>query len=170
MKQTLSKKLGQQLKKYREEYSYSQEELADILKLSPKTISKYEINGIPGIDTVDEINKALEINLFDGYDAINNAGNEKSIKTNIIKFQNGSFVVEDLNGQMLNKKGKQLEKDGYLIKVLNLKDPKHSNNYNPLSYIKTEMDTLHLANRLMKATEDYSVKTIDGFWEIQKVY
>ncbi len=48
---------------------------------------------------------------------------------------NTSYVITDSDGYLLNKTGKFLKEQGYIIKVLNLNDTEHSNHYNPFDYV-----------------------------------
>ncbi len=51
---------------------------------------------------------------------------------------NTSYVITDQDGYLLNKTGKFLKEQGYIIKVLNLNDTEHSNHYNPFDYLYDE--------------------------------
>lgn len=48
---------------------------------------------------------------------------------------NTSYVITDPDGYLLNKTGKFLKEQGYIIKVLNLNDTEHSNHDNPFDYV-----------------------------------
>lgn len=48
---------------------------------------------------------------------------------------NTSYVITDQDGYLLNKTGKFLKEQSYIIKVLNLNDTEHSNHYNPFDYV-----------------------------------
>lgn len=48
---------------------------------------------------------------------------------------NTSYVITDRGGYLLNKTGKFLKEQGYIIKVLNLNDTEHSTHYNPFDYV-----------------------------------
>ena len=54
---------------------------------------------------------------------------------------NSSYVITDPKGTILPDVGTLLYKKGkYVIKILNLKDYSKSLHYNPLAYVKTELD------------------------------
>lgn len=55
-------------------------------------------------------------------------------KPNIMQL-NTSYVVTDPKGEILQSTGKMLEQAGYKLKVLNLIQMEHSNNYNPFAYV-----------------------------------
>ena len=74
----------------------------------------------------------------------------------------GSYVVTDPKGTILPDIGDLLLKGGYKIKVLNLKELDKSMHYNPLSYLKTELDVLKFANMLTTATKSADEK--EDFW------
>lgn len=55
-------------------------------------------------------------------------------KVNIMQM-NTSYVITDPKGEILASLGWMLEKAGYTVRVLNLIDMEHSNNYNPFHYV-----------------------------------
>ena len=68
---------------------------------------------------------------------IGGSGSGKSrfyVKPNMMQ-ANTSYVCTDPKGELLRSSGKMLERYGYKIKVFNLIDMLHSNNYNPFNYI-----------------------------------
>lgn len=68
---------------------------------------------------------------------IGGSGSGKSrfyVKPNIMQL-NTSYVVTDPKGELLRSCGKLLQKAGYEIRVFNLIDMSHSNNYNPFNYV-----------------------------------
>ena len=68
---------------------------------------------------------------------IGGSGSGKSrfyVKPNLMQ-ANTSYVCTDPKGELLRSTGKMLEHYGYKIKVFNLIDMSHSNNYNPFQYI-----------------------------------
>ena len=48
---------------------------------------------------------------------------------------NTSYVVTDPKGELLADTGKMLEEAGYKVRVFNLIEMEHSNNYNPFEYV-----------------------------------
>lgn len=68
---------------------------------------------------------------------IGGSGSGKSrfyVKPNIMQL-NTSYVVTDPKGELLRSCGRLLQKAGYEIRVFNLIDMAHSNNYNPFNYV-----------------------------------
>ena len=68
---------------------------------------------------------------------IGGSGSGKSrfyVKPNLMQ-ANTSYVCTDPKGELLRSTGKMLETYGYDIRVFNLIDMAHSNNYNPFEYI-----------------------------------
>ena len=80
------------------------------------------------------------------------AGTGKSrflMKPNVLQM-NASYVITDPSGEMIYSLGKPLKDHGYKIKIFNLSDMKHSNCYNPLSYIRDEAGVKMLIECLIK--------------------
>lgn len=76
---------------------------------------------------------------------------------------NSSYVITDPKGTILPEVGNMLEKVGkYDIKILNLKDLSESMHYNPLEYVRTELDIIKFANMLVEATKSADEKS--DFW------
>lgn len=55
-------------------------------------------------------------------------------KPNIMQL-NTSYVITDPKGEILQSTGKMLEEAGYVVRVFNLIQMEHSNNYNPFHYV-----------------------------------
>lgn len=99
-------------------------------------------------------------------------------KPNILS-ANGTIIVTDPKGELLNDCGYALKQKGYTIKVLNLDEKTNSNHYNPLMYIKElkgfndmlghdiqEDDVMTLINTLMANTKSEQIDSTSGdpFW------
>lgn len=56
------------------------------------------------------------------------------VKPNLMQC-NTSYVLTDPSGELLHSCGKMLERRGYEIRVFNIEDMSHSNNYNPFHYL-----------------------------------
>ena len=68
---------------------------------------------------------------------IGGSGTGKSrfyVKPNLMQL-NTSYVVTDPKGELLRSCGRLMKKAGYEIRVFNLIDMAHSNNYNPFNYV-----------------------------------
>ena len=103
---------------------------------------------------------------------IGGSGSGKSrfyVKPNMMQ-ANTSYVCTDPKGELLRSSGKMLEKYGYKIKVFNLIDMLHSNNYNPFNYIYdtdgkySTTAVIKMVNVLMKNTSKEGGGG-DQFWD-----
>ena len=102
---------------------------------------------------------------------IGGSGSGKSrfyVKPNIMQL-NTSYVVTDPKGELLRSCGKLLQKAGYEIRVFNLIDMAHSNNYNPFNYIYDKNGEVNktyvmkMVNCLMKNTKQEGSSGGDQF-------
>ena len=78
---------------------------------------------------------------------------------------NTSFVCLDPKGELLRDTGYLLEKEGYIIKVVDLINMSKSHCYNPFEYIKDDKDVLKLITNLIRNTTPKGSQTNDPFWE-----
>ena len=85
-------------------------------------------------------------------------------KPNIMQC-NTSFVTLDPKGEILRDTGYLLEKEGYVIKVMDLINMNKSHCYNPFEYIQDEKDVLKLITNLIRNTTPKGSQTNDPFWE-----
>ena len=104
---------------------------------------------------------------------IGGSGSGKSrfyVKPNIMQL-NTSYVVTDPKGELLRSCGKLLKKAGYEIRVFNLIDMSHSNNYNPFHYVYDKDGNVNktyvmkMVNCLMKNTKQEGASGGDQFWD-----
>lgn len=104
---------------------------------------------------------------------IGGSGSGKSrfyVKPNIMQL-NTSYVVTDPKGELLRSCGRLLKKAGYEIRVFNLIDMSHSNNYNPFNYIYdkdvniNKTYVMKMVNCLMKNTKQKGASGGDQFWD-----
>lgn len=57
-------KIGSQLKHFREKHKFTQKQLANILHVTPQTISKWELDkSYPGVDQLVELSQLYEISV-----------------------------------------------------------------------------------------------------------
>ena len=103
---------------------------------------------------------------------IGGSGSGKSrfyVKPNLMQ-ANTSYVCTDPKGELLRSTGKMLKHYGYKIKVFNLIDMAHSNNYNPFQYIYdvdgnySATAVIKMVNVLMKNTQKEGGDGGDQFW------
>ena len=85
-------------------------------------------------------------------------------KPNIMQC-NTSFVVLDPKGEILRSEGYMLEKEAYVIKVIDLIDMSKSHGYNPFHYIQSDKDILKLITNLIRNTTPKGSQSMDPFWE-----
>lgn len=79
-----------------------------------------------------------------------------------------SFVVTDPKGEILMKIGKYLTEQGYVIKVLNLKEQNRSFCFNPFRYIlhhKYEEQISNIVSSIMDSNNDKKTSNKEPFWE-----
>lgn len=104
---------------------------------------------------------------------IGGSGSGKSrfyVKPNLMQL-NTSYVVTDPKGELLRSCGRLMQKAGYEIRVFNLIDMSHSNNYNPFNYVYdvhgevNKTYVLKMINCLMKNTKQEGSSGGDQFWD-----
>ena len=78
---------------------------------------------------------------------------------------NTSYVCLDPKGELLRDIGYLLEKQGYVIKVVDLINMSKSHCYNPFEYIRDDKDVLKLINNLIRNTTPKGSQPSDPFWE-----
>jgi len=97
---------------------------------------------------------------------VGGAGTGKSrfvIKPNMLQM-NASYVITDPSGEMIRSLGRVLLNHGYKIKVFNISDMLHSNCYNPLKYIRSDVGVDMVIDCLINNTNGTN-KGGDDFWE-----
>lgn len=88
-------------------------------------------------------------------------------KPNIMQL-NTSYVITDPKGEILQSTGKMLQEAGYVVRVINLIEMQHSNNYNPFHYVFDHNGDLSqdnikkMVNVLFKSTKGEGEK--EDFW------
>ncbi|NLD19142.1 MAG: type IV secretory system conjugative DNA transfer family protein [Clostridiales bacterium] len=85
---------------------------------------------------------------------------------NLLQAQ-GSYIVLDPSGELLERTGAFLHSSGYKIKALNLDDMDDSFRYNPFEYIKTDDDVLRLCENIFRATVPKESHSNDPMWDNQ---
>lgn len=92
------------------------------------------------------------------------------VKPNLMQL-NTSYVVTDPKGELLRSCGQLMKDAGYEIRVFNLIDMEHSNNYNPFNYVYDKngeiSDTyvMKMIECLMKNTKQDGASGGDQFWD-----
>lgn len=89
------------------------------------------------------------------------------VKPNILNMT-GSFIITDPKGEILRDTGAFLEKNGYVIKVINFLDAegiRTSTRYNPFKYLRSETDVLKFVTNIFESTDDKNAMKGDPFWD-----
>lgn len=84
---------------------------------------------------------------------------------NVIKCTGESMVVCDPKGSTLKNAGKILKKNGYRVKVLDLKTPELSWGYNPFEYIRNEDDIYKMVELIFTANTPKDTRAQDPFFD-----
>ena len=75
------------------------------------------------------------------------------------------LFIHGPKGELVEKYGNYLQKNGYQIRVLNLKNMESSDRYNPFVYIRTEDDIPRLIMNIFKSVEPPDAQKGDPFWD-----
>lgn len=89
------------------------------------------------------------------------------VKPNILQMSS-SFIITDPKGDIFVDCAPFLEKMGYEIKMLDLRDTEgyqHSTRFNPFKYVREPVDLLVLINNLILNTTKKNMAPTDPFWE-----
>ena len=78
---------------------------------------------------------------------------------------NCSYVILDPKGEILRDTGELLEKEGYIVKVLDLINMQKSHCYNPFVYLRDDNDVQRLVTNLFKSTTPKGSQSNDPFWD-----
>lgn len=91
---------------------------------------------------------------------IGGSGSGKSASFTIPNILNmlGSYIITDPLGELYERTNEYLEKNGYEIKTINIKDSRHQYNYDPFNHINNDDDVNKLAEVLIGNEPD-------DFWE-----
>jgi len=84
------------------------------------------------------------------------SGSGKSFRfmmPNLLQASGCSYIITDPKGELLNKYGKYLEKQGYKVKVFNLDNMEHSCAFNPFMYLRDSKDVTKMVNAFMANTD-----------------
>ena len=76
-----------------------------------------------------------------------------------------SYVILDPKGEILRDTGYLLEREGYVIKVIDLINMEKSHCYNPFVYLHDDNDILRMVTNIFKNTTPKGAQTQDPFWD-----
>ena len=77
----------------------------------------------------------------------------------------GSYVVADVKGTLYRQTRQVMENNGYKVRVLNLKDLRYSNCFNPLEYLEREDEVMALVDTFVFNSRTDGTGQGDQFWE-----
>ena len=105
--------LGQKIKEQRIKKGLTQQEFAELLYVSDKTISSYECNRtVPDINMLFKISNILDINLYNlidnNFNSLDNLEIEVKLKVNISEFNRIKGIIKNQNSNIT--KIKQIDK------------------------------------------------------------
>ncbi|MGG1571671.1 VirD4-like conjugal transfer protein, CD1115 family [Fictibacillus sp. NRS-1165] len=84
---------------------------------------------------------------------------------NILHNRESSIVVTDPKGELYEKTSEAKRKQGYDVKLVNFKDTKISDRYNPFDYIKEETDAKKVAQTIIMNSGGNSKELKGDFWD-----
>ena len=77
----------------------------------------------------------------------------------------GSYVVADVKGTLYRQTRQVMEENGYQVRVLNLKDLRYSNCFNPLEYLERDDEVMALVDTFVFNSRTDGTGQGDQFWE-----
>ena len=86
------------------------------------------------------------------------------VKPNLMQL-NADFVVTDPKDDTLPEVGHMLVEAGYEVRVFNTFVPERSMHYNPLHYVKTDLDVIEFVTMFFALTSNDQKKGGDQFWD-----
>ena len=89
------------------------------------------------------------------------------LKPNLLQM-NSSFVITDPKGEILDRCGEALRRNGYDVKAFDIKEKKDCSTYNPLMYCQREDDIKKIVEAFIKNTDKSGGKGAgnkDPFWD-----
>lgn len=159
-------------KKYRKGVEHGSAQWGKINEYKEMMDNKNQYNNIIFSDKLkirlDDKNSSFETRRNKNVVVYGGSGTGKTrfvVKPNLLQM-NASFVVTDPKGTLINELGMALKNVGnYKIRVFNTINFDKSMKYNPLEYVKTELDILKLVETLIVNTNGDNDKKGDAFWE-----
>lgn len=97
-------------------------------------------------------------------------GSSGTYKTNSVVTPNllqasCNYIVLDVKGELLYRYGNYLQSREYAIRCLNLKDPDHSDRFNPFEYVETEEDIIRMIAAIQDSVTPPDAAKGDPFWQ-----
>jgi len=118
-----------------------------------------------GMDyTLDSFKSGLNNNML--VVGASGSGKTRSIVMPNLLEMSGSYIVSDPKGNLYDKYGRFLDRNGYRVIRLDFTNPETSNvSYNPISYVRTQQDIIKIANTLQYAQNINTHGAWDPFWD-----
>ena len=92
-------------------------------------------------------------------------GKTRSHVLPLLMQMNASYLVTDPKGTLIGSTGWMFEAAGYRIRNFDLVRMEASSRYNPLAYVRTDVDVLSIVECLISNTTGDAEHTGDPFWE-----
>ncbi len=97
-------------------------------------------------------------------------GSSGTYKTNSVVTPNllqasCNYIVLDVKGELLYRYGNYLKSKDYTVRCLNLKDPDHSDRFNPFEYVETEEDIIRMIAAIQDSVTPSDAAKGDPFWQ-----
>ena len=92
-------------------------------------------------------------------------GKTRSHVLPLLMQMNASYLVTDPKGTLIGSTGWMFEAAGYRIRNFDLVRMEASSHYNPLAYVRTDVDVLSIVECLISNTTGDAEHTGDPFWE-----
>lgn len=161
---------GQNRKKYRKGIEYGSARWGGAKDIAPLINPIFHRNVLLTATermTIDRIEDKRYRNINQNILVIGGSGSGKTryFITPAIMNMNASYVVSDPKGTLVLNLGCLLQAHHYKIKILNTINFSESMHYNPLAYIKDELDIMKLITVLMENTQGEDTKKGEDFWE-----
>ena len=71
--------------------------------------------------------------------------------------RDGSYIFYDATGMQYQKLAADFLRDGYRVRILNIKDKEKTDGYNPIAYVQKMEDAIMIAEYLVEKKEDVDV-------------
>lgn len=186
-----TKKIGELIKKLRKEKGLSQQELADKLMVSPKTVSKWECsNGLPDITILKNLSEVLGVTIDELLDGNQNNKEQNKKKSKVLLIVIICIILLIIIIFFMLKQNNISNKVEYnceVIRTFHIDKIKNSNNQNYLYITVSEYQvegtyTIKMSKTIskdltedsnyeftFKTTEEYVKDSVDNLYENSEI-
>ena len=178
-----SKKIGELIKKIRKEKGYTQSDLADIIGVSPKTISKWETGaGIPDISILKKLSEEFEITIDDLLEGTSSNNKQKKKNKKVYILIIAILIISTfLIINIINKSNKMKEiEECTVIRTYYIDNVSNSNdeNYKYITLHEFQIEgtfTVKISKvqaEKIKEKENYEItfKTDKDYWNTDELF